>query len=745
MKIINRERVALFRNNLSEEKKEKIRQKDRDRKLKYRETLSEEQKEKIRQYDREKMKLYRASLTEEQKEKIRQYDRERRLTDSARKRNRERMTLFRQNQSEEEKELTRLRSRERSRKYRATLSEEQKEKCRIRWREHNKRRPKKEMLKKMCNICGKKVSDVNSHILTVHGSEDDKKYRCQTCWKGFVHQSNLDIHHAFHLNERPFKCQFGCGFGSKTLGNLKVHEKGKHFQKRVYVAGEPSGCRHVCDTCHFETNKKSKLTFHIKSKHKQKEKIESPGVFKDENNAGNYITEEGMETEESQQNLHNEFTKEEGENEEKEYTLHIDVTDVILPILALLIVTYKVLVNMSNELQEETLRHKVMNDFPIDEDCIHVKAEAHLDKDSQRDRSKFKNSNEGKLVDENWPAVPKEDSGELFPCKYCNKFFSRVYHLNRHKQNVHSEISEETALFCNECNKSFKSKKGYTQHMLKVHKDKDKVHKCYICDYTTKYKKELDDHKLKCVLTCDLCGYKTKRKKNLVNHNKKCYREDDINRSDLNRTKKNLEKKFQCCECGKHFISKSKLSEHIDGVHKKIRKYHCDQCEKVFKRRGELVQHIQAKHENNKYFCEFCDYEGNTQKHLKRHIKSAHDKNGGKVNPSLYCDYCGYCATYNATLKAHIQNVHEGKKFPCNLCGGLYRQSHLGRHKQTVHEGKKYKCTETGCTSEFTQPKNVTDHISSVHHGFKYKCDSCHFQSSQKQPLKRHIKAKHGT
>ena len=47
MKIINRERVALFRNNLSEEKKEKIRQKDRDRKLKYRETLSEEQKEKI--------------------------------------------------------------------------------------------------------------------------------------------------------------------------------------------------------------------------------------------------------------------------------------------------------------------------------------------------------------------------------------------------------------------------------------------------------------------------------------------------------------------------------------------------------------------------------------------------------------------------------------------------------------------------------------------------------------------------
>ena len=288
MTIINRERVALFRNNLSEEKKEQIRQKDRERKLKYRERLSEEQREKIRQYDREKMKLYRASLTEEQKEKIRQYDRERRLTDSARKRNRERMTLFRQNQSEEEKEQDRLRSRERSRKYRATLSEEQKEKYRLRWREHNKRRPKKEMLKKMCNICGKKVTDVNSHILTVHGSEDDKKYRCQTCGKGFAHQSNLDTHHAFHLNERPFKCKFGCGFGSKTLGNLKVHEKGNHFQKRVYVAGEPSGCRHVCDTCDFETNKKSKLTYHIKSKHKQ-EIIESSGDM-NENNDGTCIT-----------------------------------------------------------------------------------------------------------------------------------------------------------------------------------------------------------------------------------------------------------------------------------------------------------------------------------------------------------------------------------------------------------------------------------------------------------------------
>ena len=121
---------------------------------------------------------------------------------------------------------------------------------------------------------------------------------------------------------------------------------------------------------------------------------------------------------------------------------------------------------MNNESKVENLAHMVMEDFPINEDHIHVQAEVQQDslthadeydedtashpeaqlddesQNSQRDRNKFQKfeSNEGNpCVEENIPDVPEKDSKELFPCKYCEKSFSKVYHLNRHKQNVHSE------------------------------------------------------------------------------------------------------------------------------------------------------------------------------------------------------------------------------------------------------------------------------------------------------------------
>merc|ERR1712098_25074 len=41
-------------------------------------------------------------------------------------------------------------------------------------------------------------------------------------------------HIAIHSEERPFICKFKCGFRSKTLGNLKKHESGKHSLNKTY-------------------------------------------------------------------------------------------------------------------------------------------------------------------------------------------------------------------------------------------------------------------------------------------------------------------------------------------------------------------------------------------------------------------------------------------------------------------------------------------------------------------------------
>ena len=90
-----------------------------------------------------------------------------------------------------------------------------------------------------CEICGKKVKNLENHFKTVHGHDEDKMFRCATCNKGFILKEKLIAHQLVHSNERPYKCKFGCGFGAKTLGNIKKHEEGKHTQKRLYVNGKP--------------------------------------------------------------------------------------------------------------------------------------------------------------------------------------------------------------------------------------------------------------------------------------------------------------------------------------------------------------------------------------------------------------------------------------------------------------------------------------------------------------------------
>ena len=92
---------------------------------------------------------------------------------------------------------------------------------------------------KECEICGKKVKNLETHFKTIHGGDENRKFRCATCNKGFVLREKLIAHQLVHSDERPFKCKFGCGFGAKTLGNCKKHEESKHNQKRLYVNGKP--------------------------------------------------------------------------------------------------------------------------------------------------------------------------------------------------------------------------------------------------------------------------------------------------------------------------------------------------------------------------------------------------------------------------------------------------------------------------------------------------------------------------
>ena len=85
-----------------------------------------------------------------------------------------------------------------------------------------------------CKICLKSVRNMDKHNRTVHASNEDKKYQCFVCSKGFILRDKLISHLAIHSDERPYVCKENCGYKTKTMGNLKKHESRPHNKERKY-------------------------------------------------------------------------------------------------------------------------------------------------------------------------------------------------------------------------------------------------------------------------------------------------------------------------------------------------------------------------------------------------------------------------------------------------------------------------------------------------------------------------------
>ena len=79
-----------------------------------------------------------------------------------------------------------------------------------------------------CPHCGKMVKRMTQHLKTKHLDNEEKKYQCQTCGKGFVRKHKLQNHERTHSKIKPYLCRVGkedCGHRSSLSGNRNKHEK----------------------------------------------------------------------------------------------------------------------------------------------------------------------------------------------------------------------------------------------------------------------------------------------------------------------------------------------------------------------------------------------------------------------------------------------------------------------------------------------------------------------------------------
>ena len=283
-----------------------------------------------------------------------------------------------------------------------------------------------------------------------------------------------------------------------------------------------------------------------------------------------------------------------------------------------------------------------------------------------------------------------------YVCKYCSKRFARKHHLYNHELTHTQERPAE----CHICQKRFTQQSYLKQHIL-VHTG-EKPFKCDKCDRWFKQKSHLGRHMLQAHSTlrpheCTQCGKAFKVIEGLRVHERshrtdrpyKCgiCSADFGNKSylRLHQRSHSNDRRYICKICGDSFVQNNHLKSHM-FVHSDDRPQVCKICDKRFKLKSSLVAHLRSHSDERKYKCPICPRTYKNSNGLKAH----HRWHLG-IKP-YECQYCGRRFSYSNHCKTH-ERLHTGEKiFSCSICNErFHRKVQLMRHSNAVHTYDKCK------------------------------------------------------
>lgn len=294
--------------------------------------------------------------------------------------------------------------------------------------------------------------------------------------------------------------------------------------------------------------------------------------------------------------------------------------------------------------------------------------------------------------------------------------------------------------------------------------------------------------------SCEICTKSFKNKLSLSTHKRYCS-SDRINTTctDCNKvydtyysynihmqTIHGLNPRHQCQECGRAFISPSKLEEHIMHKHNNVR-HRCEECDASFTNRYVLIGHMRDKHQIDltiRRTCKLCTpprrFKGDQE--LKEHLIEEHGverRSQGTTevmtkdlrcplcnatfkntlalsthrrycNPEMprigkpTCKHCGKCYSTWYTVKDHIKTEHLGILLQCELCGKQLRsKSDLEEHILRHQNPKPFCCHH--CDKRFVNKERIKVHIMAKHlDQANYICEVCSKRFVQESDMNKH-------
>lgn len=298
-----------------------------------------------------------------------------------------------------------------------------------------------------------------------------------------------------------------------------------------------------------------------------------------------------------------------------------------------------------------------------------------------------------------------QNSAQKEACLVCGLITIRGQALRDHLHAVHNQHF----YVCPECPILLKSEAEVQKHVKKAHKAG--VHTCRDCGRTFPRASSFEAHsQMHAVRTCRVCEAQFANRACYREHRAQCEPDAKPNKGLVRRDQRSNIRDpavYICDHCGKTYLSRPQLKNHILWIHMNVRPHQCQWCGKRFYTSARLLEHSVVHTRERNFACEICGAKLVTKMALVYHTRR---HTGEKP---YECTDCGEKFLSASRRSEHRKRRHgKGAMFHCTLCTNYFVRGHeLRKHMEKVHRKDTASSVATKIEIEETLHKDQSDKI----------------------------------